>query len=187
MKTKCSAMVLIFILMLLCVPRAGAAQSNWSGTDLNAVLKQEVTGSSMAGKVTMTADPGSKILEVVGSFGSRNPKNASGPIDDIFVLASGKDKPGKSRVVAIGLVGKTGECSYLFPKDFKGYIKISYEATGDGYQIGRDKEDDPFRISLLKNPCRLCMIFLILEGPDELKLRFFDSDIPLPKPKLPQD
>lgn len=163
-----SSYILVFGIALLVFSGTGGvanqgAASPWTASDLAAKLTVEITGE---GK--LTAEAQGRIAEVTGSFDRAGAAAPSIALSDVnvtgFVTQDGLTVPQRSGAVAVGIKDNTGTCSYLFPHTrVRGVSSRLEDAAGNGFELKKDRENDPAVVTLLKRPTALCLAFRVPE------------------------
>lgn len=166
--------------------RAQPAGDSWYVEQAGTVLIQRIIGSSAEAK----AEPGSAILEVVGTFGHRGNDRPSLTVPEINVTIAADVKAlttsQRFPLLAVGLRGSDEKCHYDFPHTLvRGVTTQLEDAVGNGYELKKDKEADPAVVTWKKNPSRLCFAFNVPGGSTKaaaLQLGQRTLALPLPAP-----
>ncbi len=154
------------------------AASPWTASDLGARLTLEITGSE--GK--LTAEARGRIAEVTGSFDRAGAVAPSIAVSDVnvtgFVTQDGLTVSQRSGAVGVGIEDNTKTCSYLFPHTrVRGVSSRLEDAAGHGFELKKERENDPAVVTLLKRPTVLCLAFQV---PDRslrnIKLRLGSNE-----------
>ena len=154
-------------------------KANWSVREVKKAFKSKISG----GIAELRAGPESNILEIKGLFRSRGSGMVSGQTQSVKLIIPSTKKARK--LAGLGLVGKNGECSYMIFQgvSFTGQITMTLKETGDGFDVKRKKEDEPYTFILKKNPCRLCLAFVVpKKDKSGFRLRFIDTTFRIPAP-----
>jgi len=159
---------------------------NWTAESLKVSMKEKLTNPYSE----LQAEPGSRILEVSGMFTCSRNKEISVQLSEIGLMAEiiveeRTTMSGTWEIIGIGTLGDDGQCTaYFFPKSaymVKGFLT----PAGNGYKIGREKEEDPMIIVPENNPIRFCLAFGVPQGRIiKLKLHFGEAEFDLPLPAL---
>jgi hypothetical protein len=105
------------------------------------------------------------------------------PSERVFlVMRPGQGPLRRIELVALGVVGRSGSCSWTDPNALKqGGMTVTAE-SGDGVGMRRDTWEGPLVITLQRNPSRTCFLFPVPDDPRAtFRLRFADASVSVPR------
>jgi hypothetical protein len=179
----------LVILMVLCLLVTGwdfAFVQNedhfWSALNLSASLREKIAGAGgVTGEGELNAEAGS-ILEIDGEFGLPNVDSPSFNLGNVYLMGwsteTGLTVSQRCELVAIGIKDSSGNCRFDFPQRIVQHFSTRLAGPfGDGYELKKEKESDPIIVTLLKNPCRLCLAFGVpVQAARSFRLYFDGSE-----------
>jgi hypothetical protein len=149
----------VFLIVMGCCGMLAAQQSsksNWSVQEVRVGTLHEIVTDMR----TLTPDAGSTVVGVKALVRSANADRLLIRTGQVFLQTS---QGAKSELAAVGVVNKTGACTYQLTRGLvSGFVSVS--AAGNGFKLGRKTDGEPLGITMEKNPETLCFAFIVAES-----------------------
>jgi hypothetical protein len=183
--------------ILGCQGIAQKSRSNWSAKDVTARFKNEIDGQGFGGGGTLEPKPGSRILEISGTF-SATAEPRSVALEGVFLSPGSTPRSEKERWGIESMGAQLGGiCDHRFVGSLlSGAVKVSFgdkkfvefasEMSGVGavkWAVGKETESGPWQAKFYQNPTPLCMAFLVPENVSKsVTMHFGDGTVPVVVP-----